>query len=356
MEDALEPGLIWRMPEPPRKVALVKPARIGDFICTIPAVRALRASLQDAEITMITLPLLEDLVRRSPHLDRFEAFPGYPGMAEQFFEAGKTLRFFEKMQAEHFDLAIQFQGSGVYSNPFTLMLGARATAGFVRPGETPGRLEAALPWPERGHEVQRMLDLAVFLGAPAQGEQTEFPLWPEDHATVTQSVRAEPPWIGLHPAARDLTRRWSPERFAAVGAALQKQYGGSLIVIGEAEEREAAEQILEMAAVPGMNLAGHTPLAALGALIDRLAVLVTNDTGPAHIAYALGTPTVTIFGGADPQRYGPPQEDRFRMLAHAVPCRPCSFTECPIGYVCLVNVTVDQVLEAARQVIRLSWR
>src|ERR671926_604829 len=125
------------------------------------------------------------------------------GIAEQFFDARRATAFFRAMQAEQFDLAVQMQGSGVYSNPFMLMLGARMTAGFVRPGDPPGRLDAALLIPDQEHEVRRMLALTTFLGAPPQGEELEYPLWPEDHAAAEALlVRAERPLIGLHPGAR----------------------------------------------------------------------------------------------------------------------------------------------------------
>ncbi len=103
-----------------------------------------------------------------------------------------------------------------------------------------------------------------------------------------------------------------------------------------------------------VNLAGKTNLPVLGALIAQLAVLITNDTGPAHIAYALGTPTVTIVGGGNPMAYAPPANGPYRFLAHAVPCRPCSYATCPIGYPCLESVTVQQVVEAARCLMVLS--
>src|SRR5689334_1570350 len=105
--DPTTPGLLTRLMrrgETPRKVALLRASRIGDFLCATPAIRALRAALPDAEITMITLPMLRDLVERSPHLDRFVAFPGFPGVAEQLFDASRATAFFAAMQAERFDL------------------------------------------------------------------------------------------------------------------------------------------------------------------------------------------------------------------------------------------------------------
>jgi ADP-heptose:LPS heptosyltransferase len=102
---------------------------------------------------------------------------------------------------------------------------------------------------------------------------------------------------------------------------------------------------------PGLALAGRTSLPVLGAVIARLAVLITNDSGPAHIAYALGTPTVTVFGGTDPATWGPPPDDPHAVLAHPAPCRPCDHADCPVGDLCLDGVTVPQVIAAAERVL-----
>jgi ADP-heptose:LPS heptosyltransferase len=352
MNDPFLPGLLFRLSQPPRKVALLRASRIGDFICATPAFRALRMALPDAEITMITLPMLRDLVLRSPHLDRFVAFPGFPGIAEQFFDTKRAIDFFREMQTERFDLAIQMQGSGVNSNPFTLLLGARVTAGYIRRDDTAGRLDAALPMPENCHEVLRMLALTTFLGAPMQGEETEFPLWTMDSVLADMMLaEADRPLIGVHMGARDLTRRWAFERFEAVAGELQYRHGGTIVVLGEAEDWAVGEKLAEHLKGPCRNLAGKTSLAELGAIIQQLSLLVTNDTGPAHIAYALRTPTVTVFGGGDPNTYGPLLDGPFRILVHEISCRPCGYAECPIGYRCLEGVTAQQAVQAAEEVM-----
>ncbi len=352
--------LLRRLPGPVHKVAIVRASRIGDFLCAVPAVRALRAALPGAEFTWIGLPFVQDLVARSPHLDRFVSFPGFPGMAEQFFSARDAQRFFGEMQAEEFDLAIQMHGSGAYSNTFTLMLGALVTAGLVRPNEPPGRLDAALPYPDHGHETERLYALAMFLGAPDLGLAGEYPLWPDDRAAAEALLRDAPrPLIGLHPAAREATKRWAPERFAAAALALQASYGGTIVIAGGPEEQSLLEPVVEAVKNRGaglrlLNLAARTSLGALGAVIDRLAILLTNDSGPAHVAYALGTPTVTIFGATDPARWGPPPHAPHQTITNAVACWPCDYWECPVGYRCLEGIGVQQVVDAARQVIRLS--
>ena len=355
MSDPLEPGFLHRLDQPPRKVAVLRASRIGDFICAGPALWALRGALPQSEITLITLPMLEPLAARLPYIDRYLPFPGFPGLAEQFFDARKAAGFFREMQAEEFDLAIQMQGSGVNSNPFMLLLGASWTAGFIRPGDPPGLLDAALPIPQSGHEIRRVLALAEFLGAQARGEETVYPLLDEDRRAAADLLQsARPPLIGLHPAARDLTRRWLIERFQAVARELLNRHGGTLVILGDELARSEGGSV-DARGWPErsfLDLTGKTSLPVLGAVIERLAILITNDSGPAHIAYALGTPTVTIFGGKDDQRYRALQQGPFRMLVYPVPCRPCTYTECPIDYLCLKKVGVDRAVDAALEVIR----
>lgn len=315
MLDPFAPGLLARLPEPPRRVVVVRASRIGDFLCATPALRALRAALPAAEFTVIGLPFNRDLAERSPHVDRFVPFPGFPGIAEQFFDARTATAFFRRMQGEAFDLAIQMHGSGVYANPFTLLLGARHTAGFVRPGDGPSRLDAALPLPDRGHEIDRVLALPRFLGAPDRGRQVEFSLTPADHAAAAVLLAdSRPPWIALHPGARDAARRWPAARFAAAGSALRARCGGTLVVVGNAETQQAAVTIAREAGGPVIDLAGRTSLPVLGAVLARCALLLTGDSGPAHIAYALDTPSVTIFGDTDPARWGPPTSGPHAVL------------------------------------------
>ncbi|HET8631291.1 MAG TPA: glycosyltransferase family 9 protein [Thermomicrobiales bacterium] len=350
--DPFAPGLLARLPAPPRKVAVLRASRIGDFICATPAFRALRAALPDAELTIITLPLLRDLATRLPCFDQYAAFPGFPGLAEQFFDARRVVAFFRAMQAERFDLAVQLQGSGVNSNPFTLLLGARSTAGYVRAGDGPGRLAAALPYPGQGHEIARALALTTFLGAPPRGARTIYPLRPEDHAAAAALLAGAPePLIGLHPDAREATRRWPPARFAAAGAALLRERGGTAVLIGDEGARPAAADVARRLGRPCLDLTGRTSLPVLGAVVARLALLVTNDTGPAHIAYALGTPTVTLFGSADPARYGPPRTGPFRLIVPPCACRSQDRPACADGASCLAALGVDDVVGAGRELL-----
>ncbi len=350
--DPFTPGLLQRLPEPPRKVVVLRASRIGDFINATPAFRALRKALPNARIDVITLPMLKDLVERCHSIDYYVPFPGYPGLADQLFDPREALAFFEEMQAEQYDLAIQMQGSGVYANPFTLMLGARYTAGYVRPDDPPGRLDAALPIPLEGFEVDRVLAMTTFLGAPPAGRQPELTLKPGDTRSAQRLLDAAPaPWIGIHPAARDRTRRWPIERFAEAAREIQRKFGGMVIVLGEERDRRPAAEALEAEGVAFLNLAGRTRIAELCGVIHHLDLLLANDSGPAHIGYVLHVPTIAIFGGGDPHRNGPLNGGSARVIAYPISCRPCEAPECPIGYSCLKHITVEEVVAAAEEIM-----
>ncbi len=136
-----------------------------------------------------------------------------------------------------------------------------------------------------------------------------------------------------------------------MGRELQQQYGGTVVVIGGTDEWQLAERVAQGIGGASLNLAGRTSLTVLGAVVEQLAVLVTNDSGPTHVAYALSIPTVTVFGGTNPAVWGPLEADQHAVLAHEVSCRPCDYGECPVGYTCLEGVTVKQVVEVAETVM-----
>jgi ADP-heptose:LPS heptosyltransferase len=350
--DPFTPNLLQQLTPSPRKIVVLRASRIGDFINTMPAFHAIKACLPKSELTVVTLPMLFELAYRCPDINRVEAFPGYPGMADQLFDSRSALAFFSKMQAEEYDLAIQMQGSGVYSNPFILMLGARFTAGFIRPEDGPGRLDAAIPLPDSGYEIKRMLAITTFLGAPPTSHTPRLILKPEDVAAARELLSGNPqPWIGLHPTARDLTRQWPIGKFAETARRLQKQHGGTIVVLGEERDRDLINSAFMNQNVHVANLAGSTSIGSLLGIISRLSILITNDTGPAHMAYALGTPAVVIFGAGDKTRNGPIQPGPFQILEYPVPCRPCEYKHCPIGYVCLENIHVEEVVNASEELL-----
>ncbi len=356
MRTPFAPGVLTRSRRIDKAV-LIRASRIGDFICAIPAFEALRSALPSATIALVGLPFVRDLCARVPSIDRFVPFGGFPGMAEQFFKPGRAVRFFSRMQAEKYDLAIQMHGTGVFSNTYALMLGARLTAGFIREGDPPGMLDAAYPMPATGHEVQKLLAFTSFLGAPALSESPAFPLLGRDRARAdTLLAGAAPPYIGLHLFARKPEKCWPHERFMEAARRLRADRTGTIVLIGGRDNATAASTVAGRIGPACLDLTGMTSIGTLGAVVDRLAVLLTNDSGPAHIAYALGTPTVTIFGETDPERWGPPAPGPFRVIKRVLPCSPCREDTCDSDYACLRSIEVDDVVRAATEVFGANAR
>jgi ADP-heptose:LPS heptosyltransferase len=335
----------------PRRVAVLRALALGDLLCAVPALRALRGALPAAEITLIGLSWAEAFVTRfSAYLDRFIAIPGWPGLPEQSCDLAAVPDFLARMQAERFDLVIQMHGSGAIVNPLVALFGARRTAGYVTAERFAPDPELFAPYPAGQHEVRINLGLIEFLGAPARGEQLEFPLSPADEV----ALRALPEAVALqarryaciHPGARLPSRRWPPARFAAVADALADE-GFDIALTGSSGEAELTSAVRTAMRAPAVDLAGRTTLGSLGVLLRDAALLVCNDTGVSHVAAALRLPSVVVANGSDPARWAPLEAGLHTVLAHPVSCRPCAFAECPIGHPCALGVTTDAVIGAA---------
>jgi ADP-heptose:LPS heptosyltransferase len=303
----------WRLgTPPPRKVAVLRALKLGDLLCAVPALRALRAALPGAELVLVGLPWAREFAARFRHLlDGFREFPGWPGLPEREPQTDRVPGFLAEMQAEKFDLAVQLHGSGAYVNPLVALFGAQHTAGFYRPGDYRPDPDRFLPWPDRGLELRRLLALTEFLGAPARGEHLEFPLTPEDYRAAARLAAGE--YVCIHPGASVPERRWPAGRFAVVADALAAR-GLKVVLTGTAAEAVLTRSVAGGMAAPATDLAGATDLGATAALIARARLLVCNDTGVSHIAAAVCTPSVVVSTGDNPARWAPPDAARHRVL------------------------------------------
>jgi ADP-heptose:LPS heptosyltransferase len=350
-----------------RRIAVLRALRLGDLLCAVPALRALRTAAPHAKITLIGLPWAHELVSRfAQYLDDFLALPtcsGLPETAGQSAEGEDDERgergedgegmagFLELARARQFDLAIQLHDSGRVSNPLILALAARRAAGYYVAGQPCPDSQSFLPWCNDEREVLRCLRLVTHLGAPAVDRRLEFPLHPGDRLALqalpgVQRLQARR-YVCVHPGAHFASRRWPAPRFAATADALAAR-GYEIVLTGSAGERAVIEEVAAGMRHPAIDLAGATRLGALAQLLQSAQLLVANDTGVAHLAIAVGTPSVIVSSGGDAQRWAPVNAIRHRMLHYTTPCRPCLHAQCPIvGHPCAHGVEVQGVLNAA---------
>jgi len=320
----------------PASIAIFRALQLGDMLCTVPALRALRAAAPHAQITLIGLPWAAAFAQRyEAYLNDFIAFPGYPGMPERQPDLAAWPGFLAEAQERKFGLVLQMHGSGLLSNPLTVLFGAQRQAGFYQPGQYCPDPESFIAWDEREHEVLRYLRLMKALGIAEQGTALEFPLHESDRRELRQAFAAmgQPmPLPGgyacVHPGARLPSRRWPTEYFAALADRLAAN-GLRIVLTGSPEEAPLTDAVRRAMRHPALDFTGKTGLGALAALIAQARLMVCNDTGVSHVAAAVGTPSVVVCSGADPVRWAPLDAQRHRVLHQPMACRPCMHVECP---------------------------
>lgn len=299
-----------------RRIAVLRALYLGDLVVSVPALRSLRAGFPGAEITLIALPWARHLLRNlDGYLDRFVPFDGYPGMNDVHVDPERVDRFVAEQRAHRYDLVIQMHGAGRQSNPCAHDLGGRLTAGYYL-GERPPYLDLAAPYPEHLPEVLRCLELAKLLGCPNGGPHLEFSIRPTDAwlaRRLLAPLSASGPLIGIHPGAKSASRRWPAEDFAALADTLVQRLGARVVLTGMPEE-EAPRAVAARVNATVLDLSGRTSLGTLAAVLDALDLLIVNNTGPAHLAEAVGTPTVRIWDLDEPGRWEPLDTSRHRLV------------------------------------------
>lgn len=295
---------------------------LGDLLCCVPTLRALRSAFPNSSITLIGLPGSQGFVQRFPHyLNHWLEFPGFPGIPEVVVSPQKVVKFLAQAQAFHFDLALQLHGSGSFINSFVMLLGARQTAGFFPATFSCPDPQTFFPYPDHEPEIWRNLRLLEGLGISLQGDHLEFPLdsadWLEWKTICATHGLAAHSYICLHPGASVSARRWGYEAFAAVGDALAAQ-GWQIVLTGTTAELELTQAVAQTMRFPAINLAGCTSLGAIAALLKQSRLLICNDTGVSHLATALSVPSVVIFSDSDPHRWAPLDRKLHRIIQRSV--------------------------------------
>lgn len=304
----------WLDRHRPASVLVFRALQVGDMLCAVPALAALRRRLLAAHIALVGLPWAQQFARRYAGLvDEFIPFPGHPSLPERASAAWAFPEFLDTVRRRRFDLALQLHGDGRITNGLVAEFGTRWQAGFDEAG--PARGDAFLRYPAHGHEIHRLLALTTHLGATSPGHRLHFPLLEADAHELAASALPLPdaPYVCLHPGARDPARRWPVARFAAVGDALAGE-GLQVVLTGSDEERPLAAEVARAMRAPAANAAAGISLGAMAALMAGAKLLVANDTGVSHIACGLGLASVIVFRASDLARWAPLDTARHRAI------------------------------------------
>jgi ADP-heptose:LPS heptosyltransferase len=308
-----------------KQIVIFRALQLGDMLNAVPAFRALRAAFPDARITLVGLPWCDEFVRRfHSYLSDFVSFPGFPGLPEQTPNLPGILSFLKDVQDQHYDLALQMQGSGDIVNPMMALFGAKLSAGYYLPGQYCPDPNFFLEYPYSEPEACRHLRLMEFLGIPLQGSALELPLFDEDWKALEEIKTEHNLWkdyVCIHPGARGEHRRWAPEKFAVVADWLTA-LGYQIVLTGTAQEMALTAAVTYHMKTRPIDLAGKTDLGTLGALVSKAHLVITNDTGMSHVAAALKIPSAVLFAVSDSIRWAPQNEQLHTRIWDAMKKMP----------------------------------
>jgi ADP-heptose:LPS heptosyltransferase len=352
------------------RIAVLRANALGDFVQTLPALDALAACYPDAERVLIGTPMHADLLAGRPGpVDRVVVAPVSRGVRQEPAveeDPGLLRAFFASMRAERFDLAVQMHGGGRWSNPFVERLGARVTVGLQAPGAPP--LDRVVPYVHFQHEVLRLLEVVALVGARPV---TLAPVLRVTDSDRSAAARALPPstrpLVVVHPGATDPRRRWPAASFASVADALAAG-GADVVVTGTDLERAVAEEVAGRMRREARVLVGELSLPGLVGVLERAVLVVANDTGPRHLAEAVGTATVSVYWCGNLVNAGPLTRARHRPhVSWRLACPVCGATgmgdldpsrtdssECDHRDSYVTDVPVGAVLADALELLRVE--
>jgi ADP-heptose:LPS heptosyltransferase len=342
------------------KIAVLRANGLGDWMFAVPALDALRAAYPNAETVLLGRPWHAQFLEGRPGpIDRVIVVPPSKGVREeegsgelhpQEQNRAELERFFGAMRDEHFDLAIQLHGGGYYSNPFLLQLGARATAG-LRTADA-AMLDRWVPYVYFQSETLRCLEVVSLVGAQPQELEPRINVTPQDlQASLQVCPESDKPLVAIHPGASDPRRRWPPISFAAVGDALTAA-GAHVVVTGTASERPLVDAMLRSMSSPAEDLCARLDVNGLAGLLSRCRLVVANDTGPLHLAAAVGAATVGVYWCGNLINADPITRTRHRpILSWRLECPICGrntiHDNCQHRISFVADVPVDQVVDVA---------
>ncbi len=339
----------------PQRILLIRLDRMGDVILSTPVIRALRQAYPKAFITMLVRPACEDLVAFHKDLDEWLVYDK-DGAHKNFFN---TLKFSRHLKRFQFDTALVLHPSN-RSHWLPWLAGIPQRIGYAH--KNAYLLTHALAHAKQEgdkHEAEYTLDMLKVFGLNPEKPQLSIPVRREAKDFIEallheKNVKADKKLVVVHPSASCPSKRWMPERFGQVADRLVKECHVQVCIIAGEPDRDFAIAMQQAMQSPVINLAGLLSVGQSAALLERADMLLSNDSGPVHLAAAVDTPVVAIFGrdqpGLSPKRWGP-LGDQHKILHKDVGCETCLAHNCTIDFKCLTELSVDEVYAACQQLL-----
>jgi heptosyltransferase-1 len=331
----------------------MKLSSFGDVLHTLPTLEALRAAYPGAHITWLVETAYAPLLAGHPALNEVWTAPRLrPGELFRSDNPARLMRLLKQLRTQSFDLVVDVQGL-LKSAVWVALAKSPRKVGYDKTRELSylSLTERVPPFDPEAHAVRRYLNLAHYLGAPPALPRFRLNLDAGVDTAALLPGPADRPLAVLHPGARWTSKLWPAASWSRLADRLHGR-GLPVAITGSAADRELAASIIERSRAPVVNLAGRTSLAELAAVLRQARLAVTTDTGAMHLAAALGTPVVALFGPTAPWRTGPFGEGH-QVVRLGLACSPCFKRRCPEPR-CLSDLPPELVETACEKILSKS--
>ena len=335
------------------KILVIKPSSLGDVIHALPFLSAVKERFPDSEIDWVISKNLRTILEGHPMIhellilnkDEWKSFRNIPRTAAEISALNRRLK------SEHYDIVVDLQGL-LRSGLIAFSASATQKVGFYDAREGSSFFyDNKVSVNGSVHAVDKCLEVARAIGVPVN--KVKFPIQSARDARkkVRELLGKIEDYIVVIPSARWITKRWPAENFAS----LISKISMPCVIAGSSADKEIAQKIIDLSSGNAViDLCGRTDLKELTALIEGARIIVTNDSGPMHIAAALDKPTIAIFGPTDPVKTGPygwQKNSKLKVVTAAVPCAPCRKKRGCKEFICMSRISVGEVYEALQQYI-----
>lgn len=335
-----------------KKILVSRADRIGDVVLSTPVFRAIKERYPESYLAVLVLKETEAVVRGNPWLDEVIVYDK-KGNEKSWW---RTIKFGLALRKKQFDVAIHLHSTNRV-HLLTWLARIPIRIGYQRKNHC--LLTHAIEerkWQGRKHEAEYNFDLLHLIQVPQPDElKLYFPLHLSDRDELTKQMPKDFGWshyVVFHPSASCVSKKWFPDRLARVADQLAQDYGVSPVIVGEGAGVGDASQMQKLMQSKSLNLSGKLTLGMLGWLLKGARLLISNDSGPVHMACAVGTPVISIFGRNQPGLSAirwRPLSPRSSFLQKDVGCVECLAHHCQIDFKCLRELRAEEVIEEARR-------
>ena len=341
---------------PLKRILISRTDRLGDVLLSTPVIKALRDAFPHAFIAMIIHPAAKDVLEHNPYLDEVIIYD-----KDDLHKSWRgSWRFSQNLKKKKFDLAIMLHPTN-RAHLVAFFAGIRERLGYDRKlGFLLTRRIKHTKQLGQMHEVEYNLDLLKHLGISPLEKKLFMPIRAESEMWLDalfrrEGIKVNDKLLAIHPGASCPSKIWPNSRFAEAADKLAEKYGFKILVVAGPGDLKLANEVTKHMRHPALNLAGRTSVSQLASVLKRCQLFISNDSGPVHIATAVGTPVISIFGraqkGLSPKRWGPLGE-RDRVLHKDVGCIECLAHNCVKEFACLKAITVDDVVRMAEEILQ----